>query len=102
MKTSNTIPKKFSSYFWDVDFETLSLENAPTLILKRFLDRGDTNAILWIKKHYTSREIIKLLSFTRDLSQKTANFWADLLSVDHKKVRCLQKPYSPIHFGLYS
>ena len=96
------LPKSFKSYFWDVDFDSLTLENAPLLILKRVIDRGDTNAIRWMKRHYTDKKIIELLFTTRDLSQKSANFWADILGVDRKKVRCLQKPYSPIQWGLSS
>ena len=96
------LPEAFRSYFWDVDFDSLTVEGAPILILKRILDRGDTQSILWMKKHYTLDQIKKLLLFTRDLDAKTANFWANILHLDHKKVPCLQKPYSPIHFGLYS
>jgi len=96
------LPESFRGYFWDVDFDTLTLENAPTLILKRIIDRGDTSAIRWMRRHYTDEQIKNLLLFTRDLSQKSATFWADLLHIDHKKVRCLLKPYSPIQFGLSS
>ncbi len=96
------LPKSFRSYFWDVDFDSLTLENAPTLILKRIIDRGDTTAIRWMRKHFTNDQIKNLLLSTRDLSQKSATFWADLLNLDHKKVKCLLKPYSPIQFGLSS
>ena len=96
------LPESFRGYFWDVDFDSLTLENAPTLILKRVIDRGDTNAIRWMRKHYADEQVRELLFTTRDLSQKSANFWADFLSIDHKKVRCLQKPYSPIQWGLSS
>lgn len=96
------LPESFRGYFWDVDFDSLTLENTPILILKRIIDRGDTNAIRWMRRYYSKEQIKKLLLLTRDLSQKSANFWADLLGIDHKKVRCLQKPYSPIQFGLSS
>jgi len=96
------LPESFRGYFWDVDFHSLTLENAPTFILKRLLDRGDTDAIVWMGQHYTRADIKKLLLFTRDLSQKTASFWADVVELDHKKVPCLLRPYSPIQFGLYS
>lgn len=96
------IPSSFKPYFWDVDFNSLTLKNAPTLILKRVLDRGKTKDVLWIKKHYSNNQIKSLLSFSRDISQKTAVFWADILKMDYKEVKCLQKPYSPIPFGLSS
>jgi|SRR3989344_1032790 len=99
---SAKIPKSFKQYFWDVDFAKLEFWHAKTFILKRLLDRGDDQAILWVREHYTKEDIKNLLLTTRDLSAKTANFWADLLGIDKRKVACLQKPYSRIPFGLSS
>lgn len=72
------------------------------LILKRVLDRGDTKAVQWARKIYGDGKIEKILMQTRDLDVMTANFWADVLGVDRSGIPCLNKPYSPIHFGLYS
>lgn len=96
------LPEDFRPYFWDVDFDNLYLEEAPTLILKRLLNRGNTGAIFWMKKHYSNDQIKNLLSVSRDLDQKTGTFWASVLGMDNSEVRCLQKPYSPTHWGLYS
>lgn len=96
------LPAFLKQYFWDVDFKLVKLEKSKTFILKRVLDRGDTKALDWLKKNFTKKEIGQLLLTSRDLSQKTANFWADYLKMDHKKVLCLQKPYSLIPFGLSS
>jgi len=96
------LPGFLKQYFWDVDFEGLNFEKSKTFILKRVLDRGDTKAVHWLRENFTNSEIKNLLLFTRDISQKTANFWADYLRLDRKKVPCLQKPYSRIQFGLAS
>lgn len=96
------LPTSFKKYFWDVDFNSLNFIEAKSFILKRLLDRGDMEALTWLRKYYTKEEIKELLLNTRDLSQKTANFWADILKLDHRKVPCLQKPYSRIPFGLSS
>lgn len=96
------LPEFLKKYFWDVDFNSLNLERDRTFILKRVLDRGDTKAINWLNQHYTKRDIENLITTSRDLSQKTANFWAIFLNIDPKKVPCLQKPYSRIQFGLSS
>lgn len=104
----NNLPGSFKSYFWDVDFDSLRLEKKQSFstkksfILKRLLDRGDTEAINWVKENYNRKEIEELLLTTRDISQKTANFWADFLKLDRQKVPCLQKPYTRIPFGLSS
>lgn len=96
------LPAFLKQYFWDVDFAGLNFEKSRTFVLKRVLDRGDTKALNWLMKNFTKSEIKSLLLFTRDISQKTANFWADYLKIDRKKVPCLQKPYSRIPFGLSS
>lgn len=96
------LPVFLKKYFWDVDFEELEFWHAKTFILKRLLDRGDTKALLWLKQHFTNEDIKNLLFSTRDLSQKTANFWTNYLKLDPKKVPCLQKPYSRTPFGLSS
>ena len=96
------LPESFRSYFWDVDFDTLSLRETPRFILKRVLDRGDTKALLWLLKHYTKEDIKSLLVKTRDISRKTAIFWADILGINYNDIPCLQIPYSRIPFGLSS
>lgn len=87
------IPKSFKKYFWDIDFDQLTFQKSKTFILKRILDRGDTKALKWLLQHYTKDDIRNLLLISRDLSQKTANFWAFYLGVNKRKVVCLQKPY---------
>lgn len=96
------LPQSFKSYFWDVDFNKLAPKKDANFILKRLLDRGNTQAILWVNKNYTPQDIKSLLTTTRDLDTKTAKFWADVYKLNYSQVPCLQKPYSPIHFGLYS
>jgi hypothetical protein len=61
-------------------------------ILKRVLDRGDTNALKWIQAHYTLKEIQDVIMTSRDISRKTATFWTNILNVDPNHVVCLQKP----------
>ncbi|KKQ28307.1 MAG: hypothetical protein UU14_C0045G0008 [Candidatus Roizmanbacteria bacterium GW2011_GWB1_40_7] len=101
-KRKMQLPESLRSYFWDVKFEDLDLKKSRTFILKRVLDRGNTKALSWLRQNYTNQEIEKLLLTSRDISPKTANFWSLFLGIDKRKVVCLQKPYSPIQFGLSS
>ena len=96
------LPEAFRSYFWDINFDNLYLEEAPILVLKRVLDRGNTSAIRWLLKTYGTDNILEVLLISRDISRPTGNFWAGVLSIDKSTLPCLQKPYSPIHFELYS
>ena len=101
-KKHTNVPEFLRSYFWDVDFEELGVKTHPYLIIKRVLDRGNLHDIRWLVKTYGKDEIKKVVMETKDLARPTGNFWADILGIDKHQVPCLQKPYSPIHFGLSS
>jgi hypothetical protein len=96
------LPEFLRSYFWDVKFEDLETEKHVFLVIKRVLDRGNLRDIRWLVATYGKEAIKKVVMTTHDLARPTANFWADMLALDKHKVACLQKPYSPIHFGLSS
>lgn len=99
---SRQIPKFLQSYFWDVTYEELEVDKNAFLIIKRVLDRGNLRDVCWLIKTYGADGIKKVVMGTRDLARPTGNFWADTLGLDKNLVPCLQKPYSPIHFGLFS
>lgn len=96
------IPSQLKPLFWDIDFSNLNFTKNSHFIIKRVLDRGNTNNIRWLNKNYSKNEIIQTVLNSRDLSQKTANFWSDIYGLDQSKILCLQKPYSPTPFGLSS
>jgi hypothetical protein len=93
------LPLSMKQHFWDVDFERLDKNQNSFFITKRLLDHGNLDDIKWITSEYGPEEIKKVLTSSRDLSRKTANFWTQILGINFKQVPCLQKPYSRIHFG---
>ena len=93
------LPEFLKPYFWDVKFSTLDIEEHRNFILKRVIDRGNTRALRWALAHYPVESIKEIIFKSRDVSRKTANFWAKILSLDPKAVICLRKPYSPTPFG---
>lgn len=96
------IPEFLRPYFWDVEFEDLEIKKHAFLVIKRVLDRGNLRDIRWLVATYGKDSIKKVVIETKDLARPTGNFWADLLNIEKRRVQCLQKPYSPIHFGLSS
>ncbi len=96
------LPDFLRPYFWDVKFEELDLKTSEHFVIKRLLDRGDTKEIQFLLDAYGIDAIKKVVLSTRDLARPTGNFWADITGLDKRKVPCLQKPYFPIHFGLFS
>lgn len=93
------LPEFLHPYFWDVEFENVDIEKNPHFVLKRIIDRGDTRAFMWAMKKFSLSDIRELILTSRDLSARTANFWAFVMGIDPKRVPCLQKPYSQIPFG---
>lgn len=93
------LPEFLHPYFWDVEFKNVDIEKNPDFVLKRIIDRGDTRAFMWVMKKFSLNDIRKLILTSRDLSARTANFWAFVMGIDSKRVPCLQKPYSRIPFG---
>lgn len=102
LKKNTPLPESLKPYFWDVDFEELEIKTNSFLIIKRVLDRGNLRDIQWLIKTYGRDAIKKVVIKTKDLARPTGNFWADMLGLDKNQLPCLQKPYSPIHFGLSS
>ena len=98
----NTLPNFLKNYFWDSDFSQLNLFNHKQFIIKRVIDRGNSQAISWLTDTVSPEEIKDVVVKTRDLSPQTANFWADFWNIDHHQVKCLQKLYSPTPYGLSS
>lgn len=89
-------PKFLKKYFWDVDFEKLDIVKYRFYVIRRILNYGDERAIHWMNSHFGRGEQIKALCTTRDISLRSANFWAIVLGVSKRKVRCLQKRYLAI------
>ncbi len=99
---NDTLPIELKKYFWDVDFDSLSLKEDSFFIIKRVLDRGTTPVLKWLRLKFQDLEIATVVKQTRDISLQTANFWSDVFKLDKSQVVCLQKPYSRIPFGLSS
>ena len=99
-KKQGQLPEFLREYFWDVRFENINIKDRGHFIIKRIIDRGDTSALKWALKHFNLGQIKEVILTSRDISRKTAFFWTFVLDLDPNKVPCLQKPYSPIPFGL--
>src|SRR3989344_3312116 len=96
------LPEFLRQYFWDVDFDALDRETAANFILKRIIDRGNTQAWKWARERYSLDQIRELVTHTRDISRKSARFWSMILNLDPQNVPCLHKPYSRMPFSVSS
>ena len=86
-------PKFLKQYFWDIDFEKLDVDKHPFYVISRILNYGNKKAIQWMNGCFSRSEQIQTLCVRRDISPRSANFWAVVLGVPRERVKCLQGPY---------
>ena len=77
-----------------MDFDKINFNARKVYILRRILEYGDGEAIRWMWKNFTEAEIKNILYNYRDLSFKSANFWAVILNVKKEDVKCLKRRLS--------
>jgi hypothetical protein len=64
----------------------------PRYIQERLLDRGDVAAVQWLHKTFSDDELRKTLKRSRNLTRRSANYWALVLNVPTADIRCLNRP----------
>jgi len=87
-----SIPRYLKPYFWDADFAHIHPHRHSQYILERILEYGDDRAIRWLRKHYTSDEIGKVVRSSRVLSPNTANLWGLFLAIPRSEMQCFLNP----------
>lgn len=91
IKLMSRIPVEFKKYFWDTSLENIDLEVNKIYIIERLLEHGDLSACRWLIKTYSKKDLISTLKTSRNLSAKSANFWAILYDIPKKEIKCLNK-----------
>ena len=93
---SRKIPKSLRPFFWDVDFEALSVSDFSYFIMSRLMEHGDDEAMRFLMLTFSRRELGDALRTSRSISRRSRKFWALLLDV--KEESCSAKRY-PTPFG---
>ncbi len=98
------IPSQLSKYFWDSDFTQLIYNERKKYITERLLEYGDIDAFLWLKKNVGDEYILSVLKKSRNISKKTAHFFALLFKnqINEKEIVCLQKDFRDKHKKIWS
>ncbi|MCK4784158.1 MAG: hypothetical protein KAV87_10435 [Desulfobacteraceae bacterium] len=89
-------PPFLKQYFWDIDFDKFDYRNYPTFAIERILEYGNERAIAWMMGNFSQTQIINTLQKSRQLTQKSANFWAFMLGLKKEKVKCLNRSFQKI------
>ncbi len=85
------LPEFLKKYFWDVEFKKINLKKNSVYVLRRILEYGDGDAVVWMRKNFKESEIRNVLSKFRGYSRKSANFWALILDVPRGEVLCMRE-----------
>jgi len=74
-KANTKLPEFFKKYFWDCDFENISLQEYSVFIIERILNFGNSDAIRWLMSNVDEESIRKIVRSSRNLNKKTKNYW---------------------------
>mgnify|MGYP000974190068 CR=1 FL=1 len=80
MQTNEQLPETFEKYFWDCNFNELSLDKYKKFVVERMLNYGDIYAVRYILSNVDKSELKNIISTSRNLNSKTKNFWEIMLN----------------------
>lgn len=83
-------------FFWDVDFQKLSIKESSYFIISRLMEHGDEKAFIFLLKNYSQKEMIHVLKNSRSLSRRSRGFWKIFFDVENEL--CTPKRY-PTPYG---
>ena len=90
---TGSIPSSFHQFFWDTDPKTIDLKKHQNYIIARLLDKGNWQAVKWIKSKYSNKNIKQVILQNKGLMPPTVYFWANYLNFSPQQAACLQTPY---------
>lgn len=94
--TGASLPAHLEPFFWDVDFENVSIQRFPHFIMSRLMEHGDELAFRFLLHTFSREELRTTLTTSRSLSRRSRRFWAILLDTEVES--CSAKRY-PTPFG---
>lgn len=88
-----TDKQNLSRVFWDTDVKQIDFDKQGNFVILRILEHGHLEDVKWLLKKYPTKTIKKAICQSRNLSEKTANFWAQYFNIPQKEILCLNKRY---------
>jgi hypothetical protein len=74
-KDVSIIPKWLQYLFWDTSLNKIHIKQNARYIIERVLGFGDMYALEWLQRVYPTRTIIDVIFLSRNLTEKSRNFW---------------------------
>lgn len=88
---SEQLPHDIRIFFWDVDFDRLSVVESAHFIISRLMEHGDENAFRFLLKNYDRDELVRVLRNSRSISKRSRIFWSLFFEID--KGSCTPRRY---------
>jgi hypothetical protein len=70
-----SLPQMLSKYFWDCDFENLSMNQYGFFITERILNYGNIPSLQWLFTQIDKVFLAEVIDKSRNLNKKTRNYW---------------------------
>ena len=88
MSGSGTLPAFLQPYFWDHDFARLDWESHRNFIIRRVLQAGNWEALIWLREQLGDNVLRRWIEEHRGggLSPRQLRFWELLLELPHAEV----------------
>jgi hypothetical protein len=83
------IPPELRPWFWDIKAEDFDPAAHPDYTILRILEYGDEKAVAWLRRNFPEEEIRRVIRAGRNLSRKSANYWALVYKVPLEEVAAL-------------
>lgn len=96
-----SVPNQLHQFFWDVDAQKLDPSQHPLFVINRLLDKGNLEAVRWVRRNFPEDLIVKTIKTRRDFSPKTANFWSQYYHIPKEEIKCMQEPYRSLRQQLW-
>ena len=74
------LPDQYRKYFWDCEFEEITLEKYKIFITERLLNYGNENTTKWLLRRVDKSELKSVVNKSRNLDKKTKNYWQLILN----------------------
>lgn len=85
------LPHAVRRLFWDIDTATFEPTAFPQYTIERILELGDEHAVRWLWSLFPVEAIGAAVRNSRQLSPRSANFWALMLDLPRSEIRVLRQ-----------
>lgn len=93
IKIAKRIPRRLWKYFWDIDVKKLNPAKKPYFVISRLLDKGDVEAVKWVRENFKEDKIKETFKKIRGFNPKVGSFWSLFLHIPKEQVKCLNPSY---------